>query len=352
MTIHTPIKPTTSITTTIDIDTSINDDSNQNYFSTIRKAELVPVFKQEDIAEYKEKSEILSTYFEKATLKEFLRILFPEGTLQKKGDYDEKKPNAIIMANSNQYYAKKERYTKKAYIIFDELENIECFEDAEDAVIVPASFIGRKRLNINVSKVNAMTFDIDGVTPKHLRTLLYQIEQNIIPKPTFISNSGHGLHLYYVFKFPVSGKTQNLRELTEFKNALTDVLWTKFTSKDPNTQYQGITQGFRLPGSATKYGKGYNAEVYYTGNVITLHELMAHLRFQAETIKFMALEPVLQLEEKAGPKDYQVYNSEKKKLDFHSKEEKIRRIRTNYDVSHLETVSRMSLKEAKEKYPV
>lgn len=334
-----------------DNNVSNNSSLKRNYFLTIKKADEIQDANKNEIEEFIKKGDILSTYFEKETLRDFFRTIFPVETLQKQGDIEQNKPNAIIMAKSTKLNKDKSDYVMKPYIIFDELDNLEYFENAKTAYLVPTSYIGGRRLNDNACKVHSMTFDIDAVTPKHLMTLLYQIEQNIVPKPTYISNSGHGLHLYYVFKYPIKAYWKNLQELTLFKKALTDVIWTSYTSNDPDTEYQSITQGFSLPGSATKLGKGYNVEVYKVGDVITLHELMAHLRFQAETIEITALEPILQREEKNGLKDYKVFNSEKLKLDFKSKEEKIRRIKTKYDVSHMESFSKLSLLEAKEKYP-
>lgn len=324
--------------------------SQKNFFSTIRKSEEVILETQQAIVDFQEKDDILSTYFEVESLKNFFRTIFPEGTLQEKGNFDEKKPNAIIMSNSTRLKKNKKDYAMKPYLIFDELDNLDCFKDAEAAYFVPATYFGGRRLNTNARRIQAMTFDIDGVTPKHLRNIIYQIEQNLIPKPTYITNSGNGLHLYYVLKYPVSASGLNLQELTIIKRALTDILWNPYTSNDPETEYQSITQGFRLPTSATKFGKGFNAKVYRVGEVVTLHELMSYLKYQAETIKILSLEPILQRDEKDKEKQSDSSGSIRQSCVFDSDIKKIKRIQTEYNISHLETKSRISLKEAKDKY--
>ena len=170
------------------------------------------------------KSDILNTFFESEEVRDFLRTIFPKDTLQNKGILSENQPSVIIMANTNKYYEMKSRFVKKSFLIFNELENIEHFFDAEEAFFVPISYIGKRRINNNASYVHSMTFDIDGVTPEHLHTLLYLISSNLVPKPTYITNSGNGVHLYYVFQNPISASISNLKELTKIKYALTDIL--------------------------------------------------------------------------------------------------------------------------------
>lgn len=128
------------------------------------------------------------------------------------------------MSTTNRLNKNETKYTMRPFIIFDELENLEYFIDAEKALFVPMLYIGGRRLNTNARQLHAMTFDLDGVTPKHLKTIIYLIEQNLIPRPTFISNSGNGLHLYYVFKSQIYVNSKKLRELTLFKRALTDII--------------------------------------------------------------------------------------------------------------------------------
>ena len=348
----TNVNDSTSITTSHDDSSeSVRKDSiMQDYFLSIKKAEVSEHNKESAIKEYIEKNRILSTYFEKECLKDFFRMLFPEGTLQKKGEYNNLKPNVIIMAKSTRLNKDKSEYVRKPYIIFDELENLEYFENAMSAYLVPATYMGGRRLNDNASRIHSMTFDLDDVKPENLLNLLYLIDQHLIPKPTYISNSGHGLHLYYVFKQSISAQRNNLKELTDFKKALTDVLWTPLTSNKCNIEYQSITQGFGLPGSASKLGKGYPVEVYRVGDVTTLHELMVYLSFQAETIEISALETVLQREEMDRINDNENIGLKAKKHDFDSLDSKVSRIKTKFDVGRLETFSKLSLAEAKNKY--
>ena len=56
------------------------------------------------------------------------------------------------------------------------------------------------------------------------------MESSILPKATFVVNSGTGLHLYYVLDKPVPMYPQNQKYLKELKYSLTRQIWNKFTS--------------------------------------------------------------------------------------------------------------------------
>ena len=62
-----------------------------------------------------------------------------------------------------------------------------------------------------------MVFDLDGVGMPQLRDVIHQMSNNILPRATFIVNSGTGLHLYYVLADPVPMYPQNQKYLREMK---------------------------------------------------------------------------------------------------------------------------------------
>ena len=92
----------------------------------------------------------------------------------------------------------------------------------------------------------ALVFDLDGVYMPQLRDTLHQMNKDIIPKATFIVNSGTGLHLYYVLTEPVPMYPHNQKILKEMKYSLTRQIWNRFTSSIKEPQMQGVLQGFRV----------------------------------------------------------------------------------------------------------
>ncbi len=98
-----------------------------------------------------------------------------------------------------------------------------------------------------------------------LRDVLHQMDKGILPKATFVVNSGTGLHLYYVLSEPVPMYPQNQHYLKELKYSLTRQIWNRFTSSIKQPQMQGLMQGFRVVGSGTKLGKGYPVVAFQFG---------------------------------------------------------------------------------------
>ncbi|KFI45299.1 hypothetical protein GA0061078_0091 [Bifidobacterium bohemicum] len=92
--------------------------------------------------------------------------------------------------------------------------------------------------------------------------------------PTYIVSSGTGLHLYYFLKEPIALTPANAKGLKEFKFALIDMVWNDDTSRLKDKQMQGIYQGFRVVGSASKLGSRFPVTAWHTGPRWTIPELM------------------------------------------------------------------------------
>lgn len=312
-----------------------------SFSKLIRLGEKLP--DTDELFDFQDKMNFLEQFTESVSLVEFYRELFPAGSFERKGHPEDCRSNGLIIA-------KMDSDLHHTFIVYDELENLEKFEFAEFATLVPVSYVGKRRFADNARYMHAMAFDIDGVSLDNLQTMFHQFEIGLLPRPTFIVNSGHGVHLYYVFEEPIALFKPVRKTLKEIKFALTTILWSRFTSSEKEVQYQGIFQPFRLPGSVTKFQNTITLEAFRVGEKTSLYELLAHLRYQSETIDLFTVEPIIQRDEK-NAKSLHLYGTEKTKLSFNSKEEKIRRIKSDFDISDLSYRSRLSLREAEQKYP-
>lgn len=306
---------------------------NDEYFGQIKYSEeKINDIKKEN--KYYENKKILSTYFEKLSLYEFLRKIVPIGTLSRKGKKEDKKANLIVVSNIDKFYEKENRFVMKSFLLFDELDNVDFFKDSEFSVMVPATYVGKRRINQNIRNLWSITFDLDDVSPDHLVNLIWMIETELIPKPTIISNSGNGLHLYYVLTYPIKYNEENRIQLTKFKYALTDLIWSKHTSSNHVTQYQSVTQAYRLPGSSSKLGKNFPVEAYIVGDTVSLQYLNEFLIEQASILEM--------LNEGDSKNEVELSFSNYKKSHYKTKgrlnlyENKVRRIMTKYNISDLE----------------
>jgi len=163
------------------------------------------------------------------------------------------------------------------HVITDELSELEDIKGTEFTIMSPISYFGRQRRGQNARYLYAMVFDLDGVGMPQLRDTLHQMNKDIIPKATFVVNSGTGLHLYYVLTDPIPMYPQNQKILKELKYALTRQIWNRFTSSIKEPQMQGILQGFRVVGSSSKLGKDYPVVAYRYGGAVELEKLLDYI---------------------------------------------------------------------------
>ena len=145
----------------------------------------------------------------------------------------------------------------------------------EFAVASPVAYRGKNRTAANAHHLWGFCIDLDGVKMEQLRDLLFQIKNDVLPAPTYIVNSGHGLHIYYLLEDPVPLYKHLHRPLDELKKGLTRIVWNRYTSEiDPEKrQFQGIFQGFRIPGTQSKLGKRYPVVAFRFGNKTSIEVL-------------------------------------------------------------------------------
>lgn len=216
---------------------------------------------------YQEKENHLSTYLEQVTPYEFYRDLWPVGTFEREGHPEDNKPNGLAL----QIY---EKGRAKHYVLTDGLEQLEDLLQGEFVITSPISYYGRRRTGNNARYAYALAFDLDGVQMPQLRDVLHQIKNDIIPKPTYLVNSGRGLHLYYFIQRPPALMPHIQSCLKELKYALTRQIWNRFTSTRKDVEVQGILQGFRMIGSPSKLGREFPVTAYRVGDRVTLDYLI------------------------------------------------------------------------------
>lgn len=232
---------------------------------------------------YQEKNDHLQKFLEPVEPYEFYREIFPEGTFERKGHFEDAKGNGIAVTVSRGNRAngialeiegdgKARRFT-----ITDELDALEKLRDTDFTIMSPISYYGRRRSGKNARYLYALVFDLDGVGMPQLRDTLHQMNKDILPKATFVVNSGTGLHLYYVLSEPVPMYPQNQKYLKELKYSLTRQIWNRYTSTIKEPQMQGILQGFRVIGSGSKLGRAYPVTAYRFGGPVELESLLNYI---------------------------------------------------------------------------
>ena len=177
---------------------------------------------------------------------------FGEGYLQK-----ENEPKGSYKANPIAYWRNEGSDHGHYRVMFEDTfeEILKELQAADFCIINGLTYFGRKNVQEHASKMFAMIFDLDGVTDTTLNAFLNgAYEVDAYPIPNYIILSGHGVHLYYLFEDPIPLFPNLKIQLKEFKYALTDRLWNSYTSTFKNRQKQGINQGFRVIGGKPKKG--------------------------------------------------------------------------------------------------
>ena len=234
---------------------------------------------------YREKNAHLDQFLEPVEPYEFYREIFPKGSFERKGHYEDAKGNAIALTVPKKQDSQENGVAleiegdgkTRRHLITDELEELGEIQNTDFTIMSPISYFGRQRSGKNARYLYALVFDLDGVYMPQLRDTLHQMNKDIIPKATFIVNSGTGLHLYYVLTEPVPMYPHNQKILKELKYSLTRQIWNRFTSSIKEPQMQGVLQGFRVVGSGSKLGRDYPVVAYRFGGAVELEKLLDYI---------------------------------------------------------------------------
>ena len=187
--------------------------------------------------------------------------------------------------------------------------NTDILEGADFAIMAPVTYIGGSNKVENCRWCFGIVLDLDYVGKQEIVNTIFHMtvvtlgainnheKVQLFPVANIITNSGHGLHLYFLFKEPIDIHLDNQRKLLEkLKRGLIQLCWrpgdTSLNKTPEAIQYQGVIQGYRIPGSLTKFGEPvrsfYNEDSHY----FTIRELNKFVGkgFQLKEDELTALE--------------------------------------------------------------
>lgn len=122
-----------------------------------------------------------------------------------------------------------------------------------DVYVAPATFINGCYKADTCHNIHALVVDIDRIDWETLEAIIKNGNLGgMTPLPSYIVNSGSGVHFYYVFNRPVPFYHKNRNALKEMYRKLCGITKKNIHAK---TDFHAITQPFRLPGSQTKLGQ-------------------------------------------------------------------------------------------------
>lgn len=236
-----------------DFDKILIDIFKDDYISTIRVPDLYRRYL------FCVKDELLSNVGQSVGLEEFVRDVFPGSSLQspelKAGESDGK--GCVLITTRKRYTDNtgKLRQREVRKLVKSDYKGVDAALKSANytSLIFPFTVFGKRHRKENAHELHAITIDIDYVWEWHLRNLLRQMETGRILTPSYITNSGNGVHLWYVLQEPVNLTIRQGQELVMLKKMLMHFIWNEYTSAAGNDRDSAnIYQGFRLPGVFTK----------------------------------------------------------------------------------------------------
>lgn len=225
---------------------------------------------------------------------DFYRELYPVGTFEQKHpqgfnyggvDASERHPNGIVMELAKS----PSEGPRKAFrwVVTDDLATLEGFQGTNRfGLMAPVGYSGVRRDLKHAYTLYAMTFDLDE---PNVPLFFDNAAAGFQPQPTFTVLSGHGLHLYYQFEEPQALYPRNMRAFKTLKMRLTRQIWNVNTSHIEKPQYQGINQGFRIVGGASKLGADYPVQAWRSGPPVSVDYLTDFLFSEKEQAEVRSL---------------------------------------------------------------
>lgn len=222
--------------------------------------------REQQIQSYVEKSDYLTSLFgEPVRPHEFYRAMFPEGCLQSEYKADGNAKDGKYDAVINVVCERKRDGSlyRRNKPLFNELRQVvEPSTTDRIAFVAPCDFLSGtgkgkgnrwcKKDNDHLRNLYAFVVDLDYVGLDQLKNLFHQMCIGYVPAPSFIVNSGTGLHLYYLLDKPVNCWKNKQAGYSALKHALIAVCWNSDTSQQMPRQYSGLVQPYRVIGSRSK----------------------------------------------------------------------------------------------------
>ncbi len=217
-------------------------------------------------AEFERKESILAQAYPQASPEVYYRTIFRDA-------YDAKRP-AGWTKQARRNRKRDQRRGKGCIRRFDGCdEMIDRSADREDAFTYLMDFYNDYPHTELLQRIYGLVVDLDDCSVADVE-LLTQGDFSLL-RPTYVVNSGHGLHLVYVFDQPVDAYHWAVEQMQEVYRRL------KAHFVEAGTDYHvdnvGLVHMFRIVGSRTKLG--YTCHAYRTGSLWPVDELAGSLGY-------------------------------------------------------------------------
>lgn len=157
-----------------------------------------------------------------------------------------------------------------------DVEDIHTYLHQNNVALSPCLFHNNWRRKNLMNYVSAFVLDIDKLRPQQLQRFFFLFDEGRLLRPTFIANSGSGVHFYYLLDkmLPVDSVNNEANNLiaTEIYNRLYDDVILK--EKWVDAQRHWIGQDYRVVNSCTKLNL--ISRIFKTGGIYSTEWFIEH----------------------------------------------------------------------------
>lgn len=153
------------------------------------------------------------------------------------------------------FYKEGKKKNRHRLLLKEDEDTMTFLENRDFAIMSPVTYVGRTNSYRNARFLYAIAIDLDGVGVGEVQMLLRGMTTGVYPVANIIVNSGHGIHVYYLLERPLEMYETRINALNKLKRGLTKIVWLVSKLGAERAQVQSVVQGFRVPGTKTKFGK-------------------------------------------------------------------------------------------------
>lgn len=229
----------------------------------------------EMIADFEWKSDLLSTLADEVDFDTFYEDYMFHELYNQEYEYDYKVSMTEYAQNDNE----------KTRIRAIDVDEIGDYLEQNNVCISPVLYYNNHRKKALMNLVCAFVLDIDKCRPNHLRRFFMLFDEGRLLRPTFVVNSGSGVHFYYVldkaFQIDTVNNAANRLIAEEiYKQLYNDVIIKEHWRE---AQRHWLGQDYRIVNSKTKLNLV--SQAFKTGEVYSIDELTKHYKITVEKDK-------------------------------------------------------------------
>ena len=194
----------------------------------------------EQRADFREKNVVLSSHYsEIAPLPFYSDYLFHDM------NEEEFLPSIILYGEDGT------TWKRKAVPIDDLID----YFNRDDVAVNPCGYWNNYPKAKLMRRIYAFSMDVDEVRPGTLEYLIKLIEEGSFPRPTAITNSGSGIHFFFILDVALQvGYKEKYLQNYRLAQQVYFMLHNRLKDLYPSVQKHHIGQDYRVVGSITKFG--------------------------------------------------------------------------------------------------